>query len=103
MAKNEVLTGELLDDVTLTLRELAEACHVEEVWVVERVNAGIIQSVKKDQTWHFVSADLIRAKKLLAIERSFDADAELAALVTDLIEEIAQLKQKLRIVERHVD
>lgn len=99
MAKDEVLIGELLDDVTLTLAELAQACHVEEEWVRARVEAGIIKCIVKAETWHFISEDLVRARKLVAIERSFDADAELAALVTDLIEEVNQLKQQLRIAK----
>ena len=99
MKLSEVLMGELLDDTTLTLAELAKACHVEEQWVIERVEAGIIKGAKQLESWCFVSKDLARARRLVSIERSFDTDADLAALVTDLIEEVSHLKQQLKIAE----
>lgn len=100
MVKSDTLIGELLDETTLTSEELALACCVEQQWVIERVEAGILKGkIKSHEDWRFVSEDLARARKLIFIERSFDADAELAALVADLIEELDQLKQQLRIVE----
>ncbi|MGH8767413.1 MAG: MerR family transcriptional regulator, partial [Burkholderiales bacterium] len=44
----------------------------------------------------FVSADLARARRLAALERDFDANQELAALVVDLIEEVGRLRAQLR-------
>ncbi len=97
MTHDDVLIGELLDETSLSLVELAQACHVEEQWVLERAEAGIIQGDYQAEVWHFFSEDLIRARKLITIERSFDTDAELAALVADLIDEIHQLKKQLKV------
>ena len=41
-------------------------------------------------------AELARARRLAALERDFDANPELAALVADLIEEVARLKRRLK-------
>ena len=38
----------------------------------------------------------LRARRLAQFETTFDADPQLAALTTDLIEEVAQLRQQLR-------
>lgn len=100
MVKPEALIGELLDETTLTSEELALACCVEQQWVIERVEAGILKgNLTGHANWRFVSQDLARARRLISIERCFDADAELAALVADLIEELDQLKQQLRVVK----
>lgn len=100
MVKTKTLIGELLDERTLTSEELASACCVERQWVIERVEAGILKgNIEGQANWRFVSEDLARARRLISIEKSFDADAELAALVADLIEELDQLKRQLRIIK----
>jgi chaperone modulatory protein CbpM len=95
MSPRKIVTGVVLDEVTLDRGELAQACSVEILWVVERVEAGLLGS--SAQAAHFSSAELQRARRLLAIERDFDANPELAALVVDLIEEVAQLKNQLKL------
>lgn len=100
MAQQNVLIGELLDEDALTLEELALACSVEPEWIQERVEAGLINGkYKESTTWFFASTDLVRVRRLLSIERDFDANPELAALVTDLIEEVNRLKQRIGVAE----
>ena len=47
-------------------------------------------------TWRFDAADLRRVQRIAGLERNFDAVPELAALVADLEEELAQLRALLR-------
>ena len=97
MAQDEILTGVVLDEVALTLEDLARACAVEPRWVAERIEAGLLGSVSLQSVeWRFVSADLARARRLAALERDFDANQELAALVVDLIEEVGRLRGRLK-------
>lgn len=97
MANNDVSIGDLLDETALTLEELAVACAVEPTWVMERVDAGFLTGTfRAETTWCFVSADLVRARRLISLERDFDANPELAALVADLIDEVNRLKQQLK-------
>jgi chaperone modulatory protein CbpM len=97
MPQDDILTGVVLDEVALTLEDLARACAVESKWVVERVEAGLLGSASVESVeWRFVSADLARARRLAALERDFEANQELAALVVDLIEEVARLKARLK-------
>jgi chaperone modulatory protein CbpM len=97
MAQDDTLTGVVLDEVALTLEDLARACAVESRWVVERVEAGLLGSAsQKSMEWRFVSADLARARRLAALERDFEANQELAALVVDLIEEVGRLRGRLK-------
>jgi chaperone modulatory protein CbpM len=104
MPQDDILTGVVLDEVALTVEDLARACAVEPQWVVERAEAGLLCSASvKSVEWRFVSADLARARRLAALERDFDANQELAALVVDLIEEVGRLRGRLRAAGLTVD
>jgi chaperone modulatory protein CbpM len=91
------LNGVLLDDVALSLEELARACQVEPDWVVRRVQAGILggQTTVQITEWRFRSGDLLRARRLLRVEQDFDANEDVAALVVDLTEEVRRLRARL--------
>lgn len=97
MTNEDILTGIVLDEATLSLDELACACMVESTWIVERVEAGLLGNMAVGQVsrWEFTSAELVRARRLLAVERDFDANPETAALVADLIEEVERLKARI--------
>jgi chaperone modulatory protein CbpM len=104
MAQDDILTGVVLDEVALTLEDLARACAVEPQWIVERVEAGLLGSASlKSVEWRFASADLARARRIAALERDFDANQELAALVVDLIEEVGRLRERLKTAGLAVD
>lgn len=99
MAQGDPLSGVLLDEVALSLDELARACAVEPDWVVRHVRAGVLgdDSVQLT-TYQFRSGDLVRARRLLNLERTFDANEEIAALVLDLGDEIHRLRARLRVL-----
>ncbi len=100
MFANDTLTGVLIDEVALDLDELARACSVEPDWVVRHVQAGVLGTAPALEVtqWRFRSGDLARARRLLELERHFDADQELAALVIDLADEVRRLRARLRIL-----
>lgn len=96
MTRDASLIGVLLDDVALSLEELATACACEPGWIVERIESGVLDCVFVTAgERRFASAQLTRARRLLALERTFDADIELAALTVDLIEEVESLRRRL--------
>ena len=95
-----IFSGVIVDDATLTIQELACACSVETTWVVQRVSDGLLPCenpapATAETNWRFTSAALIRARRLLSIERTFDANAEVSALVVDLMEEVSALRSQL--------
>ena len=97
MTHNDIVTGVLLDDVYLTLEELAHACAVEPQWIVERVESGILGNSSLHVTsWRFTSSDLTRARRMRRLECDFDAVPELAALMADLLEELERLKRQIK-------
>jgi chaperone modulatory protein CbpM len=93
MMGNQIVTGVLLDEVALNMEELARACQVEPDWVVRHVQAGVLGDTA---VLRFRSSDLARARRLLELERHFDANEDLAALVIDLADEVRRLRTRLR-------
>jgi chaperone modulatory protein CbpM len=100
MQEREPLSGVLLEDAALSLDELARACNVEPDWVVRHVQAGVLGGEMTVQvtSWRFRSVDLDRARRLLSLERDFDANEQLAALVVELGDEIRRLRTRLRVL-----
>ncbi|TFW29604.1 chaperone modulator CbpM [Massilia horti] len=100
MQQPQTLTGVLLDDMALSLEELARACDVEPDWVVRHVQAGVLGGEPTVQvtSLRFRSSDLDRARRLLRIERAFDADEQIAALVVDLTDEVRRLRNRMRVL-----
>jgi chaperone modulatory protein CbpM len=105
MVEQTTLTGAILsavslDEVALTLDELARACDVASDWVVRHVQAGVLGGTTSVQvtSWRFRSGDLVRARRLLRIERDFDANDDLAALVVDMGDEIRRLRTRLHVL-----
>ena len=70
---------------------------------MERVEAGLLETFgpAQDRQWRFSGASLVRARRLLQFEQGFDANPELAALTTDLIEEVVRLRARLRAAGLH--
>jgi chaperone modulatory protein CbpM len=99
MFANQTVTGVLIDEAALDLIELARACRVEPDWVVRHVEAGVLgaeaMGALQAAQLRFRSSDLARARRLLELERQFDANEELAALVIDLADEVRRLRARL--------
>ena len=100
MVQGNPLDAVLVDEVALSLEELARACAVEPDWVVRHVRAGVLGSGDSVElsSWHFHSNDLVRARQLLSVEWAFDANEDIAALVLDLGDEIHRLRARLRVL-----
>lgn len=98
MADDEdALTGSLMDDSWLTLEQVAAACRVDTAWLVWHIEAGLFPHAESVAgTWRFSGASLRRARRMRQLERDFDAVPELAALTSDLLEELDALRARSR-------
>ncbi|MDB5919914.1 MAG: MerR family transcriptional regulator [Massilia sp.] len=101
MAQGVPVTGVPLEEVALSLEELARACDVEPEWVIRHIRAGVLGETDSIEitSVRFRSGDLLRARGLLSLEQIFDANEEIAALVLDLGDEIHRLRARLRVLE----
>ncbi len=96
MRDDEVLIGSLLEDSWLTLEQVAAACRVEPEWLLRHVQEGLISDAESVAgIWRFSHSSLLRARRMRALERDFDAVPELAALMADLLEEMDEMRARL--------
>ncbi len=98
MSNTEILLTALVEETSLSLEQLAGLCAVDPAWILQHLNDGLLSATQLDSgVWRFSSMELTRARRILSIERNFDALPELAALVADLQEELDHLRRQLYI------
>jgi len=88
-------TVELIDGDVLSVEQLARLCGVTPQWVLARVRDELLDATWQAGACTFSAAAVWRARQMAAIERQFDADPALAALVADLSEEVRRLRAEL--------
>jgi chaperone modulatory protein CbpM len=83
---------------------IAEFCHwlrVEPSWVVELVDAGVLEPRGADpDAWSFPAADLLRARRVARLVDDLGVNLVGAAVILDLVEERRALERRLRQLER---
>ncbi len=85
------------EEIRLSLLELCRACNAPEaqirVWVVE----GVLEPIgESPQEWRFTGRSLQRAARALRLTRDLDLEPPGVALALDLLDEIAELRARLR-------
>ena len=97
MRDDDILIGSLMEESWLTLEQVAAACMVEPAWLLRHLEEGLFPHAESIAgTWRFSGTTLVRARRMRQLERDFDAAPELAALVADLLEEMDELRVRVR-------
>jgi len=97
MRDSDILSGSLLEDSWLTLEQIAAACTVEPEWLLRHIEEGLFPHAESVAgVWRFSAASLLRARRMRQFERDFEAVPELAALMADMLEELDDLRVRLR-------
>lgn len=94
-----VCTTLLVDhDAPVTIDELARCCERQRDWVVTLVQEGVLSIARGERPddWAFGSLAVSRARQIARLQRDFDVNLDAAALMTDLMEEVRQLRRRLR-------
>lgn len=88
----------VLDEVWLDLPDLCQLAGVSELWVKQRMSDGLLtrDAVPTAKAPRFNADDLRRVRRMVSLERDFDAVPELASLVFDLEMELASLRARLQ-------
>ena len=99
--KTKLLRGDLLDeDVEMTLAQLCQACELSEAQIIELVEQGVIDPLGQEPAeWRFVSVSLRRIRITRNLQRDLGVNAPGAALALELLEEIEELRARLRHLE----
>lgn len=103
--EQDLLTGSVIgDEGVLALEELASACGAEAKWIIELVAVGVLEPQGADiSRWRFRAADLTCARRVFRLQRDFDASLDAAAVMLDLLDQIEQLRTRLKLAGLDVD
>lgn len=93
-----LLSGEVLEEeVELTLAELCQACQLPAERLFELVEEGVVEPLGTDPThWRFHGVCVRRVRRAWRLEQDLGVNIAGAALVLDLLEEVEQLRDRLR-------
>lgn len=104
MAKGDLLkllSGEIFEeDIVLSLADLCRACQLPAERVLELVQEGVIEPVGRDPArWRFQAISVRRVRCVQRLEQDLGVNVAGAALAIDLLEELEQLRTRLRRLE----
>jgi chaperone modulatory protein CbpM len=99
--KTNMLSGELLEEeAEVSLAQLCQACGLSEEEIVKLVDEGIIDPVgHKPTTWRFHAVSLRRVRITRNMQQELGVNAPGAALALNLLEELEELRARLRRLE----
>lgn len=97
----QALAAEPLDQrEPVTLGELCERCQVSAEAVREMVLEGLIEPLEHDASrWRFTPATMLRVWRALRLQRDLELNLAGAALAVELLEELHELRRRLRSLE----
>lgn len=103
--EQDILTGSVIgDEGVLSIEELARACRAEAQWIIELVAVGVLEPQGTETSrWRFRAADLTCARRVARLQRDFDASLDAAAVMLDLLDQIEQLRARLKRAGLDVD
>ncbi len=95
---NDAVSGELVDETArFGLKEVCDICGVHADYMVELVEAGIIQPEGDRPTiWRFSSIAIMRSRKALRLRRDLDINLPGLAVTLDLLDQVDQLQNELK-------
>lgn len=80
----------------LTLPDLCRFCRVEQTWLIELVNYGVLEPQGSAiEKWRFHGANIARAKKASRLNQDLGVNVEGVALVLSLLEERDAMRRRL--------
>ncbi len=96
------IEAELLEALEpVGLRELCRVCDIEAEYVIDMVEVGVIEphAGRRPNEWRFPPHALIRLQRAVRLRRDLSVEPAGAALALDLIDEVAELRRRLRRLE----
>lgn len=102
---DRILEGQMLDESSwLELGEFCACLRVERSWVIELVEAGVLEPRgNAPDAWSFPAGALARVRATARLVNDLGVNLAGAAVILDLIEERARLERRLDELERLID
>ncbi|MCG6888125.1 MAG: chaperone modulator CbpM [Gammaproteobacteria bacterium] len=99
--KSNQMVGELLEDeAEISLEQLCRACELTREDVVNMVDEGILDPLgPRPAAWRFQVVSLRRVRVTRTLQQELGVNTPGAALALDLLEELEELRARLRRLE----
>lgn len=99
--KEKILSVELLEEAAeLSLDQLCYACELSEQEICELVEEGVIDPMGPEPAhWRFHAVSLRRIRISRNLQKELGVNAPGAALALDLLEELEELRARLKRLE----
>ncbi len=95
---------EIASEQALDARELCRVCELSYEVLLEWVAEGVAEPrASRNGEWRFGSAQLRRLRKARRLQADLDLETAALPLVLDLLDELDQLRQRIRLLERLVE
>ena len=100
-----VLDGQPLDEgATIALVDFCAWLRIERSWVVELVEAGVLEPRgAAPEAWSFCASDLARVRAIGRLVQDLGVNLAGAAVIVDLLEERRELERRLLQFERLIE
>lgn len=103
MAKEleKLLSGEILEEqVDMTLAELCRSCNISAEHLFELVEQGVVEPRgRQPASWRFAGVSIQRVRCAQRLQRDLGVNTAGVALVLDLLDELEQMRERLRRLE----
>lgn len=98
---HETRLGVLLDEaVEYSLSEICRTCDVHAEVVIELVEVGVLEPRGREPSqWRFSGQAIRRIERALNLQRDLEINLPGVALALELLDEIEQLRSRLRTLE----
>jgi chaperone modulatory protein CbpM len=94
------LVGVVLEEqIDISVDQVCSLCRVERTQIVHLVEEGVIDPMQPSSAaaqWRFSGEAMARARRAVRLQRELELNPAAAALVLDLLDEVAALREALR-------
>jgi chaperone modulatory protein CbpM len=99
---DRIFEGQMLDDTTwLEIGDFCSYLSVERSWVVELVDAGVLEPRGLEpEAWSFPASALTRARATARLTQDLGVNLAGVAVILDLVEERRRLMRRVEELER---
>ena len=90
----------LFDDKEYSLADMCDICNINETFIISIVEHGILDPEGDSVSeWVFTSIHLAKAKRSARLYNDLSINMEGVSLAIDLLDELNELRQKIRLLE----
>ena len=93
----DCIEAQVVDEtISFDLNHFAEACGQSPEWVLQLLEYDILPNRPDERVHQFFGDDVTLARRAYRLQRDFNASLTAVAMMLDLIDEVQQLRRKVK-------